>query len=172
MHFVQELAKACGVPLVKIDPQDGWHKACGDSMCVGNVGMVLAAVMISLKPKLPLQARFYFTHVYILHRYIIFLQAIMQKGCSWNTFPLHPHICRQSWQRRSNSKMNLGCHHAWSTTRVGANGDWMWEGLRTVSNTRPRPWTLHSGRWKPRLILAPNLTRPWMKKWKTWIEGW
>lgn len=53
---LQDLAKAAQVPAVKIWPEDGWHRAAGNSMCVGNVGMVLAAVMVALKPKALLQA--------------------------------------------------------------------------------------------------------------------
>ena len=47
----QDLAEAAGVPVLELHPYQGWHRACGNGMVVGNVGMVVLATVAVLVPR-------------------------------------------------------------------------------------------------------------------------
>lgn len=53
---LQDMAKASGVPVVVVEPKEGWHRACGNGMIVPNVGMAMISVLACVSPKPKFQA--------------------------------------------------------------------------------------------------------------------
>ena len=61
----KDLAAAAGIDVVEPQIQQGWHRGCGNGMIIGNIGMVLVAVLSSLKPTPKLEERF------LLNKYVL-----------------------------------------------------------------------------------------------------